>query len=240
VVSASEGQVARRVQNRAAHFLSARERFVRLSGRWRTRTAISGATFGMRRVKRSRQFPPRLGGLAGYYRIQNVNSGLYVNVVGASTNMGSQYPTVTTYNDQWRPVLHSDGSYSFYNALSAQALDVPAASTAGGVQLDQWGENASVAQEFSLINVTPSFTIASSPASLTVMQGSSITSTIAVTDQNGFTSAVTLAASGLPSGVTSAFALNPTTSIRDPRAPNRCWLSPLVRSRSRWRTKSTT
>jgi subtilase family serine protease len=58
---------------------------------------------------------------------------------------------------------------------------------------------------------TPSFTIAASPASLSVTQGASGTSTITVTDKNGFTGSVTLAASGLPSGVTAAFGTNPTT-----------------------------
>lgn len=150
----------------------------------------------------------------GYYRIQNVNSGLYVNAAGANTTMGSllvQYPTVTTYNDQWRPVLNSDGSYSFYNALSAQAVDVPAASTTSGVQLDQWGENATAAQKFNLVDVAPNFTIAPSPAFLTVVQGDSNASTISVTDQNGFTGGVTLSASSLPSGVTAAFAPDRTT-----------------------------
>jgi hypothetical protein len=89
----------------------------------------------------------------GYYRIQNVNSGLYLNATGANTTMGSllvQWPAVTTYNDQWRPVLNSNGSYSFYIALSGQAIDVPGASTASGVQLVQWGENGTVAQTFNL------------------------------------------------------------------------------------------
>jgi subtilase family serine protease len=58
---------------------------------------------------------------------------------------------------------------------------------------------------------TPSFTLSDSPSSLTITQGSSGTSTITVTDVGGFTGSVTLAASGLPSGVTAAFATNPTT-----------------------------
>jgi kumamolisin len=58
---------------------------------------------------------------------------------------------------------------------------------------------------------TPSFTLSDSPSSLTVTQGSSGTSTITVTDVGGFTGSVTLAASGLPSGVTAAFGTNPTT-----------------------------
>jgi N-acetylneuraminic acid mutarotase/sugar lactone lactonase YvrE len=56
----------------------------------------------------------------------------------------------------------------------------------------------------------PSFTLAISPASLSITQGASGTSTITVSDKNGFTGKVTLAVSGLPSGVTAAFATNPT------------------------------
>jgi subtilase family serine protease len=58
---------------------------------------------------------------------------------------------------------------------------------------------------------TPSFTLSDSPSSLSVTQGSSGTSTITVTDVGGFTGSVTLAASGLSSGVTAAFGTNPTT-----------------------------
>jgi subtilase family serine protease len=58
---------------------------------------------------------------------------------------------------------------------------------------------------------TPSFTLSDSPSSLTITQGGSGTSTITVTDVSGFTGSVTLAASGLPSGVTAAFGTNPTT-----------------------------
>jgi kumamolisin len=58
---------------------------------------------------------------------------------------------------------------------------------------------------------SPSFTLSDSPSSLTITQGSSGTSTITVTDVDGFTGSVTLAASGLPSGVTATFGTNPTT-----------------------------
>jgi subtilase family serine protease len=58
---------------------------------------------------------------------------------------------------------------------------------------------------------TPSFTLSDSPSSLTITQGGSGTSTITVNDVGGFTGSVTLAASGLPSGVTAAFGTNPTT-----------------------------
>jgi subtilase family serine protease len=57
----------------------------------------------------------------------------------------------------------------------------------------------------------PNFTIAASPASLTVTQGASGTSTITITSQNSFSSATTLSATGLPSGVTATFSANPVT-----------------------------
>ena len=60
-------------------------------------------------------------------------------------------------------------------------------------------------------STTPSFTLSDSPSSLSITQGSSGTSTITVTDVGGFSGSVTLAASGLPSGVTAAFGTNPTT-----------------------------
>ncbi len=58
---------------------------------------------------------------------------------------------------------------------------------------------------------TPDYSIAASPSSLTINQGSSGTSTITITSLNGFNSATTLSASGLPSGVTAAFSTNPVT-----------------------------
>ncbi|HEY6303694.1 MAG TPA: S53 family peptidase [Terriglobales bacterium] len=59
---------------------------------------------------------------------------------------------------------------------------------------------------------TPSFTLSDSPGSLTITQGGADgTITITVNDENGFTGSVTLAASGLPSGVTATFGTNPTT-----------------------------
>jgi hypothetical protein len=58
---------------------------------------------------------------------------------------------------------------------------------------------------------TPDFTIGASPSSVTITQGGNGTSTITITSLNGFNSATTLTASGLPSGVTAAFNPNPVT-----------------------------
>jgi len=52
---------------------------------------------------------------------------------------------------------------------------------------------------------TPTFTLAAAPATATAQAGSSATSTVQVTEVNGFTAAVTLSLTGLPAGVTGSF-----------------------------------
>jgi len=60
-----------------------------------------------------------------------------------------------------------------------------------------------------VIGATPSFTISAAPASVSVAQGSSVGSTISSTVTGGFSSAITLSATGQPTGVTVSF--NPTS-----------------------------
>jgi uncharacterized membrane protein len=62
------------------------------------------------------------------------------------------------------------------------------------------------------VDALGSFTLKASPATLTVAQGSSGNSTITITPTGGFDQEVTLAASGLPAGVTATFGTNPATS----------------------------
>jgi uncharacterized membrane protein len=51
----------------------------------------------------------------------------------------------------------------------------------------------------------PTFTLSSSPSSLLLNPGSTVTSTITLSPENGFTGSVKLSASGLPEGVTASF-----------------------------------
>jgi subtilase family serine protease len=99
---------------------------------------------------------------------------------------------------------------------STLSLTASATATTGTSTVTITGTSGSLTATTTLaLTVTaaaaPSFTLSASPSSLSVTQGSSGTSTISVTDKNGFTGSVTLAASGLPSGVTAAFGTNPTT-----------------------------
>jgi hypothetical protein len=62
-----------------------------------------------------------------------------------------------------------------------------------------------------ITGVGSGFALSPSASTLSVVQGSSSTDTITVTEAGGFGGGVTLAASGLPSGVTASFDTNPTT-----------------------------
>jgi kumamolisin len=62
------------------------------------------------------------------------------------------------------------------------------------------------------ITAEPVFEISSSPASLTILQGAKGVSTITIAPQNGFSGAVALTASGLPTGVTASFVKATTTA----------------------------
>jgi hypothetical protein len=92
----------------------------------------------------------------GYYQIKNVNSGLVANVSAVSVASGAQIVQRPSQgmipgNDQWLPVAHSDGTYSFYSLNSLKALDNPGGSTANGTQLGQEFGDGSAAEGFRLI-----------------------------------------------------------------------------------------
>src|SRR5256712_210495 len=61
-------------------------------------------------------------------------------------------------------------------------------------------------------NSTPAFLLSASPSSLSLTQGTNVTTAISVIQQNGFSGSVSLSASGLPSGVTASFSPNPATT----------------------------
>jgi len=77
-----------------------------------------------------------------------------------------------------------------------------------------WGsmKGASLITALVGVSTSPTFTLSASPTSVSAAQGSSTSSTtITVTALNGFDSSVSLAASGLPTGVTANFGTNPVS-----------------------------
>jgi len=109
-------------------------------------------------------------------------------------------------------------SFATNPATSASVLTLTATSTAtlgGPVNVVVNGTSGALTESTTIaLTVTPQATFTLSPlaSSLSVTQGSTATTTITITPVNGFTGGVTLAATGLPSGVTASFAPNPATS----------------------------
>jgi subtilase family serine protease len=144
---------------------------------------------------------PRWAGFLALINQQTVASGNstlgFVNpaiyAIGKGSSYTSDFHDITSGNN-------NNGKGKSYNAVTGYDM------------VTGWGSPNGQ----NLINAlagasTPSFTLSDSPNSLTITQGGSGgTSTITVNDQNGFTGSVSLAASGLPSGVTAVF--NPTST----------------------------
>ncbi|MCM2417453.1 RICIN domain-containing protein [Streptomyces sp. RKAG293] len=92
----------------------------------------------------------------GYVRVNSQGNAAQVwDVADVSTADGGLIH-LWTYgggnNQQWLPVEETGGSYHFVSRNSGKCLDVPSASTANSVQLQQWACNGSTAQSF---QVTP-------------------------------------------------------------------------------------
>lgn len=97
---------------------------------------------------------------------------------------------------------------------STLTLTASASAAAGTSTLTITGVSGSITQTttLALTIVGPDYSLTATPNKLVVPPGTSGTSTIAVVPSNGFAGSVTLAASGLPSGVTASFSPNPTTA----------------------------
>jgi Ricin-type beta-trefoil lectin domain-like len=91
---------------------------------------------------------------SGYYEIVSQKSGKDAVVLSASTSEGAgiiQYDFGAAGNDQWKPILNSDGSYTFYNLHSGLVLEDPGSSTSTSAQMDQWAANGGANQKWKLI-----------------------------------------------------------------------------------------
>jgi hypothetical protein len=90
----------------------------------------------------------------------------------------------------------------------ALALAASATATIGTANVTVTGTSGALTKAATIaltVGAIPTFSLTATPASVSVAQGGSASSSIAVSAQNGFNSAVALSVSGLPSGVTAQF-----------------------------------
>ena len=101
------------------------------------------------------------------------------------------------------------------SGTSTMTINVGSSTPAGSYPITITGSGGGV-QNTTTVTLTvtgaPSFTISASPSSLSVTQGHSGTSTITTAISNGFNSAISLSASGVPSGTTVSFSPNPISA----------------------------
>jgi kumamolisin len=103
---------------------------------------------------------------------------------------------------------------------SAVTITVPSTVAAGTSKITVTGTGGGLTHTATIALTvtaagTPAYTLTASPAALSVAQGSTGSSTITTAVSGGFSSAIALAASGLPTGVTASFS---PTSIAAPGA----------------------
>jgi hypothetical protein len=98
------------------------------------------------------QFQPATD--SGYYTIANSGGAQpAIDVEGPSTATGAKIHLWSNggwSSQEWQPVQESGGSYHLVNHYSGLCLDVPSASTADAVQLQQYTCNGTSAQSFAL------------------------------------------------------------------------------------------
>nr|WP_245687094.1 RICIN domain-containing protein [Peterkaempfera griseoplana] len=90
----------------------------------------------------------------GYYRVNSQGDATRVWDVTDVSTADSAKIQLWAYgsgaNQQWQPVAEAGGTYHFVNRNSGKCLDVPSASTADSVQLQQYTCNGTAAQSFTL------------------------------------------------------------------------------------------
>jgi hypothetical protein len=101
------------------------------------------------------------------------------------------------------------------SGTSTMTLKASSTAATGTVTVTITGTSGNLSNRTTIsltVTAAPSYTLSTSPNSLTISQGASGASTITVTPQGGFTGSVSLSASGLSSGLTASFSPTSTSS----------------------------
>jgi len=90
-------------------------------------------------------------GSAGYFELENVSSGQFLDVVGASTASGALvdlYPNNGNPNQNWRAVSLGGGHYELLSQNSGLALGVVGGSASSGAEINQATYTGSASQQW--------------------------------------------------------------------------------------------
>lgn len=154
----------------------------------------------------------------------NVLSGTQLNGLTENNGYGDDYQGATNYplvrlvqvdspNNVYYATTHDESTHSIAPFTpNSTKFDVPAGLPGGNYNLVLVANG--IESNPVVVNVVPGsdFSLTANPSTLSIAQGASGNSTITVVPASGFNGSVNLSASGLPNGVTAAFAPNPTTT----------------------------
>src|SRR5271165_5114319 len=142
-------------------------------------------------------------GNQGTSTITSTISGGFNSAISLSAS-GAPSGTTVSFNPNSIPAPGSGNSTMTITVGSSTptgTYPITVTGNGGGIQ-----QNATVTLS---VVAPPNFALSASPASLSVVQGNPGTSTITTTVSGGFNSAITLSASGVPTGTTVSFSPNP-------------------------------
>ena len=192
--------------------------FTDFSGRVEIYTPASGVVSGV---------APTINPISGSIGSPSTNnslSGTQLNGLSEGSAYGDDYQGATNYplvrlvqvdppNNVYYATTHSENTHSIAPGTPVNTqFDVPSGLPAGNYNLVAVANGIESNSLPVTVTAGPTFTLSANPSSLSIARSSNGTSTITVTPQNGFSGSVSLAASGLPSGVTAVFNPNPTTT----------------------------
>lgn len=128
----------------------------------------------------------------------NVQSGTYGSIQTVTISDSTPGTAIYITTDGSIP---SPASNTYWGPITVAATEtVQATAVAFGYR-----QSPIVTADYTINLPPPDFSFAASPGSLTMTSGETRTATLTITPQNGFTSPVTFACSGLPTNVTCAF-----------------------------------
>ena len=164
----------------------------------------------------------------GNFDNPTVNNGSYANGYGGTSFAAPRWAGYLALANQ-QAALNGNGRIGFLNPTiynigvgsnyTNNFHDITSGNNgfnavAGYDLVTGWGSpnGAALINTLASIPASPDFSFAASPNPLTIVQGNSATTTVTITDIAGFTDAVALSATTLPTGVTASFSPASTTT----------------------------
>ena len=133
----------------------------------------------------------------------NTNTGTYLISGTGITSTSVNLTYDSTFNGTFTQANNSVGNYVVFTIPNVSGFTVSAIPGTASNNFKRAPVNG--IQIVPIASTNPSFTITATPSTNSVKAGSNTTYTVSVAAQNGFSGAVSLSASGLPSGATASF-----------------------------------